>query len=251
MDLTQLQALALDRDPDAAAALAREARRLRDNDLLLVALCCGAPDPTRWDALCRLIDAHPRLLHGDRRAAADHMLSHWPDALRVMQRPKRHRLRLVSPVRHLLRALDLSHMDIQNLCGLELLTHLTILKLNKTQVTDLSAIAHLTRLTTLDLSETPVSDLRPLQNLPHLTTLHLDYTQVTDLSPLQNLPHLQTLSLWYTQVTDLSPLQNLTRLKDLYLWQTPVSDLSPLQNLPHLTTHNIITAPDLPNTDDT
>ncbi|EAC4617469.1 LPXTG cell wall anchor domain-containing protein, partial [Listeria monocytogenes] len=123
---------------------------------------------------------------------------------------------------------------IVDISGMENLTNLSNLYLERNQISDINSLANLTNLQLLALDNNQISDVSPLANLTKLAVLYLYNIQISDISPLANLTNLQTLNLSWNQISDISPLANLTKLQLLYLGNNQISDVSPLSNLTSL-----------------
>jgi uncharacterized repeat protein (TIGR02543 family) len=111
--------------------------------------------------------------------------------------------------------INVPRSSISNLQGIENLTNLTSLILDKNQIRDISSLANLTKLTDLGLIGNRISDIRPLANLTNLTFLELSGNQISDIRPLANLTNLTWLD-FGNHVSDISPLANLTNLTSLW-----------------------------------
>jgi internalin A len=130
--------------------------------------------------------------------------------------------------------LYLQRNAISDLRPLSALTALNRLSLSYNSVSDLSPLAGLTSLQRLNVTSNAVSDLSPLSSLTALTILSLANNSVSDLSPLAELTSLTELALPHNSVSDLSPLAGLTSVQRLYLADNAISDLSPLAGLTSL-----------------
>ncbi|MBD2541005.1 NACHT domain-containing protein, partial [Coleofasciculus sp. FACHB-SPT36] len=90
----------------------------------------------------------------------------------------------VRDVLSLLKTLDLSETQVQDITALTALSELRTLSLSETQVQDITALTALSELRTLSLSETQVQDITALTALSELRTLALSGTQVQDITAL-------------------------------------------------------------------
>jgi len=148
------------------------------------------------------------------------------------------RLELVIPVLPLtdadlatLGSLDLTHLDISNLTGLEYATNLWDLNASENNISDLSPLAGLTDLQNLTLYWNAISDITPLAGLSNLMILDLWENQVTDTGPLAGLTDLFALDLAENQITNISPLAGLTSLEFLDVSENQITDISALAGL--------------------
>jgi hypothetical protein len=131
-----------------------------------------------------------------------------------------------------IRSVDLSELDVENLEPLSSLTELQSLDLTNTKVGYyLEPLQHLAKLRLLKLSGTQVGELGPLRALTELQSLDLSRTKVYDLEPIRSLKGLRSLYLSGTNVADLRPLEGLTALQSLDLGRTSVEDLRPINGL--------------------
>lgn len=146
---------------------------------------------------------------------------------------------------------------IEDLTGVELMTHLTHLDLsNRTvsrdsdyslvdtaasvqafgawnRVRDISPLKGLTSLVELEVARNPVEDLAPLSGLANLRRLSVAAPQ-EDLSALAGLTSLTHLTIGGGRLTDISALAGMPSLATLYIHETPLSDMSPLAALQEL-----------------
>lgn len=118
--------------------------------------------------------------------------------------------------------LELGGLGIKNLTGLELLTNLTYLDLDKNvRIVDISPLRNLTQLTHLYLSHNRISDITPLANLTSLEELYMANNKIDDISALAQLSNLVRVVLPYNHVSDLTPLLGLENLYAVDAsWQT-------------------------------
>jgi hypothetical protein len=131
-----------------------------------------------------------------------------------------------------IRSVDLSGLDVENLEPLSGLTELRSLDLSNTRVGyHLDPLQRLAKLQLLKLSGTQVGELGPLGALTELQSLDLSGTKVEDLEPLKSLKGLRSLYLNETFVWDLRPLEALASLRSLDLGRTQVEDLKPIKSL--------------------
>lgn len=135
--------------------------------------------------------------------------------------------------------LDNKGKEIKDYTGLEYLTNLKELKIDRVRMTDLSFLAKVPTLTRLDLQNNKISNLAPIANLSQLQYLNLQQNQITDLTSLKGLINLTELDLEFNQISDISPLSNLVKLRELDLQDNRVSDISPLATLINLESLNL------------
>jgi len=122
-------------------------------------------------------------------------------------------------------------MGIVDLSGIEFLTSLASLRLDRNPIVDLTPIADLSGLTTVDLDDCAVTDITPLSGLVNLADLEIARNQVADFSPLATLTDLVELSMGTNPGTDLTPLANLTSLVYLHASYVKPASLAPIGTL--------------------
>ena len=130
--------------------------------------------------------------------------------------------------------LNVVHLKITDLTGLEYATNLTHLYLRNNLISDLTPLAHLTNLRTLSVGGNQISDLTPLANLTSLTALYIGDNLISDITPLANLTNLRRLGMLRNQVTDINVLAGLVNLQYLRLAGNPITNPCPLESLPNL-----------------
>jgi len=125
--------------------------------------------------------------------------------------------------------------SIQNLTGLNYLTHLKQLDLGNNRINDISALSNLKELKGLYLNRNAISDLTPLVNLAELEILSLDENDITSIDPLKNLSNLKILYLSNNQqLENMGALRVLDQLESLSLDNTMVGDFKLLKGLKRL-----------------
>ncbi len=115
--------------------------------------------------------------------------------------------------------LDLSHLGIVNLKGLEACINLKKINLFGNPIEDISPLEVLDQLQVLDLEMTAVENIEGLKNTVNLKELNLRNTKVKDIQALEKLDDLQELNLSLLAVSDLSPLMNKENLQSLNISQ--------------------------------
>ena len=125
---------------------------------------------------------------------------------------------------------------IRNLEGMEHLSALREVNLNRNQISDLTPLSGLRYLERLLLDDNQVGDLRPVAELTRLRHLWLDRNRVANVQPLENLHNLEWLTLWVNEVEDISPLSRLTQLNALWLGDNNICDIDALEQLTNLET---------------
>ena len=107
----------------------------------------------------------------------------------------------------------LTYRPIESLVGIENLTGLRFLRLERNQITDISVLSGLTSLSVLVLWGNSISDLSALGGLTGLEVLRLENNFITDISVLTELTNLRVLELsGNTGLTNLQALLDNTGL---------------------------------------
>ena len=139
--------------------------------------------------------------------------------------------------------LSCANKSIDNLGGLQNLTHLQQLNLSQNEIATIAPLENLTQLKKLNLAGNQIVDIKPLANLTKLTDLNLgpanklntSTNSIRDLSPIANLTALQKLDASYNQISDISVISSLINLVSLQLNHNQIRDIGHLQalNLAH------------------
>ena len=120
--------------------------------------------------------------------------------------------------------------------GLEKLTKLEVLVLQANQLTDVKGLEKLTQLTGLWLDRNKLTDVpKSLEKLDQLKELSLDQNKLADVTGLEKLDQLTLLHLHDNQLTNVKGLEKLTQLKRLLLNDNQLTDLKGLEKLTQLT----------------
>ena len=121
--------------------------------------------------------------------------------------------------------LNLGDNAITSLSGIERLTTLNVLLVQRNNISDLSPLSDLTRIHTLNISWNPgITSIEPLGQGLQKTLVNLDMAGLAvDLTPvggMENLDHLRIGDDWNSHriSLDLAPLSGLTRLEYLHIF---------------------------------
>ncbi|MBN1698454.1 MAG: leucine-rich repeat domain-containing protein [Spirochaetales bacterium] len=159
-------------------------------------------------------------------------------------------------------SIDLSHLYINDINGLEHFSGLSNLLLNNNwypidlapienltdmrklniatnHLIDITPIANMTNLTNLNIIVNQISDITPLANMTKMTELLCHFNDIVDITPLANLTNLTYLTLNDNHIIDITPLANLTKVTYLDLYNNQISDITPLANLTNLSKLNL------------
>ena len=162
---------------------------------------------------------------------------HKSDVVTLNQLKAFRRINDISGIDNLthLTTLELTNYGIRDISSLESLTNLTTLRLSGNKISDINSLMGLTNLTILDLPGNQISDISNLKELTNLIALNLSHTEISDINSLKGLTNLTTLNLSHTEISDISSLKGLTNLTTLALFHTEISDISILKDLTNLT----------------
>ena len=101
-----------------------------------------------------------------------------------------------------------------NIRGIQSLSELKRLHLNRIGLRDLSPVAGLTNLNQLNAADNQITDISPLRGLTNLQRLNLHENEIRDISPLEGLIKLQTVRLEANEIRDISPIAGWTHIRD-------------------------------------
>ncbi|WP_274362909.1 CotH kinase family protein [Paenibacillus thermotolerans] len=132
--------------------------------------------------------------------------------------------------------LDLRNRGLQDLAGLEYLTNLVRLDLEKNVISDLSPLASLKRLQELNVQDNRIRDISALRHMLQLKDLNMRGNLISDLRPINGLVQLEVLNARENYIKDISPLAGLKRLTDVNLRGNRIADVTPLGELMNLRT---------------
>lgn len=118
--------------------------------------------------------------------------------------------------------------DIENLEGIQQLTALTTISLDKNPITDFSPLGELPLLNTLSMSNSGISDLSSFPYIASLVNLSLYDNNISDVRPLQINSQLINLSLYNNTISDVSQFQPFTNLDSLFLKNNLITNVSAL-----------------------
>ena len=100
-----------------------------------------------------------------------------------------------------------------NIRGIQSLSELKRLHLNKIGLRDLSPVAGLTNLNQLNAADNQITDISPLRGLTNLQRLNLHKNEIRDISPLEGLIKLQTVRIDANEIRDISPIAGWTHIR--------------------------------------
>jgi hypothetical protein len=138
-----------------------------------------------------------------------------------------------------LTSLEIDHVGITDLTGLEYAANLQTLLASGNSIRDLSPLSGLTNLEWLVLHGNHPSDTSPLSGLVNLRTLDMRDTGTHDISFVSGLVNLRLLRLNFNGISGIPSLAGLTHLEHLLLNGNPISDISGLAGLATLRILNL------------
>ncbi|MFH1222937.1 MAG: tetratricopeptide repeat protein, partial [Pseudomonadota bacterium] len=131
---------------------------------------------------------------------------------------------------------------ISTLRGIERLTGLKRITLNKCGFADITPLSSLMNLEFVSLRENNITDVSPLKALNKIRHLDLMHNHILDISSLTGLSNLTSLNIAYNDITDASPLgtADFSKLLDLTIGGNKITKFpSTLSNMPALSWVNI------------
>ena len=138
-----------------------------------------------------------------------------------------------------LHSLLVSHNEITDASGLQYLTDLDELGIDRNPVKDLDELLRGKNLRYLSVSAGQIRDFSMLKDMEDLDYLYVYDEKDLDLSALSSLKEVQRLRLDSCGISDLSFLRDRTDIEYLYLNNNQISDLSALAELKKLKTLNL------------
>lgn len=143
-------------------------------------------------------------------------------------------------------SLNLGNNAITSLSGMERLTTLNVLLVQRNAIRDLSPLSDLTRIHSLNISWNPaITSIEPLAQGMRETLVNLDMAGlVVDLTPvggMENLDHLRIGDDWNSHriALDLAPLSGLTGLKYLHVLGAKVDNVEAISSMSGLICINL------------
>lgn len=134
--------------------------------------------------------------------------------------------------------LNLGDNAITSLSGIERLTTLNVLLVQRNNIRDLSPLSDLTRLHTLNISWNPgITSIEPLAQGMRETLVNLDMAGLAvDLTPIggmENLDHVRLGDDWngHRISLDLAPLANMTHLKYLHIFGAKLDNVDAISSM--------------------
>lgn len=119
-----------------------------------------------------------------------------------------------------------------DLSGIENLTALRTLYLQRNNLTDISPLAALPELRKVILNYNNITDLTPLSGAYWLVNLSAVGNGIADISPLAGISNLLTVNLSNNYISDVTALGRHVRILTLALENNMIADISPLAALP-------------------
>ncbi|QIK69393.1 LPXTG cell wall anchor domain-containing protein [Erysipelothrix sp. HDW6C] len=133
-------------------------------------------------------------------------------------------------------AVTLGYSSVDENLTTEDVQKLTILKANDAGIKSLEGIQILTNIRSITLQRNEITNLSPLDSLPKLIGLDLSSNNISDIGTLETIPSLISIAFSDNQISDISALAPLTKLKTVYLSRNLITDMSPLAGLVSIAT---------------
>jgi len=134
---------------------------------------------------------------------------------------------------HIVTSLNLSRKkitDISEIKGLENLTQLEWLYLEKNSISEINGLENLTQLEWLNLEKNSISKIGGLENLTQLKFLKLNNNSISEIDGLGTLTNLKRLGLSYNPIETLKGLDNLENLEFLNLFNCKIHQIESFNN---------------------
>lgn len=120
---------------------------------------------------------------------------------------------------------------INEIAGLEHMTNLEKLTLQKSNVKDIAPLNNLKKLKYLDLYSNQIENIEPIAQLEKLNMLFLRNNKIVDITPINKLKKVEILDLVGNKIKDIKPLFALSSISELYLSNNEISDLTGIEQL--------------------
>ncbi|MGH1034822.1 Internalin-A precursor [Bacillus sp. M21] len=120
---------------------------------------------------------------------------------------------------------------INEIAGLEHMTNLEKLTLQKSNVKDIAPLSNLKKLKYLDLYSNQIENIEPIAQFEKLNMLSLRNNKIVDITPINKLKKVKTLDLVGNKIKDIKPLFALSSISELYLSNNEISDLTGIEQL--------------------
>ncbi|WP_234931950.1 leucine-rich repeat protein [Bacillus thuringiensis] len=124
-----------------------------------------------------------------------------------------------------------SDEGINEIAGLEHMTNLEKLTLQKSNVKDIAPLSSLKKLKYLDLYSNQIENIEPIAQLEKLNMLSLRNNKIVDITPINKLKKVKILDLVGNKIKDIKPLFALSSISELYLSNNEISDLTGIEQL--------------------
>ena len=128
---------------------------------------------------------------------------------------------------------------IADIVGINNLTNLEHLNIQRTRIKCIDNLQHFTKLKYLNLSHNKLEKIENLQSLAKLEELNLSYNKIRKIKNLESLKELRKISLNNNVITEIENLNFLTNLEDLNLIHNNISEIKNLETLENLQRINL------------
>ena len=133
-----------------------------------------------------------------------------------------------------LKHLLLQRNEINRIESLEKLTGLKVLNLSRNMINKIENLTNLTKLEELILSHNEVTKIENLDCLMNLKSLILDNNKIYEIENIEKLTKLEVLNLNHNRISEIKNLNSLIKLKDLHLSSNKIEKITGLSNLNNL-----------------
>ena len=130
---------------------------------------------------------------------------------------------------------SVSDIPMRSLEGLQYLTGIDSLKIDRTEVKDFSAVSELKGLKYLYLYENDMEKLPSFDDLDALLEIEAPWNKITDISGLTCASHIRKITLNDNLITKLPDLSSLMYLEKLILFSNKISEIEITGDMPSLT----------------
>jgi Leucine-rich repeat (LRR) protein len=136
----------------------------------------------------------------------------------------------ITGLKHLL----LQRNELKRIEGLDKLTGLKVLNLSRNKINKIENLTNLTKLEELILSHNEVTKIENVDCLMNLKSLVLDNNKIFEIENIEKLSNLEILNLNHNRVSEIKNLNSLRKLKDLHLSSNKIEKITGLSKLNNL-----------------
>jgi len=133
--------------------------------------------------------------------------------------------------------LDLHSMnieDISEVIGLDTLSQLQVLYLDRNKIKEIKGLEKLKRLRVLELSKNFITEIKGLKALGNLQWLNLRNNQIVEIKELNTLNNLKILNLHNNRITEIKGLESLANLQEISFSKNTIMEIKGFESCPNL-----------------